>query len=531
MTQEELDLLHGWMDGTIREEEMPRLQVLLRESAEARRTLRGLSTVEVKLQELASANPVTAKLLSFQPEPARARSVWNQPLAWAAALALLCAAGAWVWPRGGKEVPVAVAEQTENGCAVVAQVHGESELRAGTILKPGALHLPGGLVRLEFFSGASVLLEGEADLEIKSAWEAACVRGKARVTVPPPAEGFRLSAPGLNLVDIGTEFGVTVDAGGVAEVHVFEGKVQAHPEGGAARMVTGGESLRRDGAGVLLADLARPALFTSARQLDALVNGRAETRYEGWRQWSSQARSDSRLIAYYAFEHAEADPWDRLVHNAALAGGEQRTGAAVGARWSHGRWPMKSAIEFKGAGDRVRLHLGDETYDAITLTCWACVEGLDRKYNALLLTDGYDPGEPHWQIYEDGRLMFSIAYADPAAAQTGKKQLNQIYFSPPVFNLTNQGRWHQLTVTYDNQSGAAIQYVDGREISREVSPYHRAGRPIHFGPAEIGNWGLPTEGHKFPIRNLNGRIDEFAIYRAALSAAEIAQAYEAGEPE
>ena len=189
---------------------------------------------------------------------------------------------------------------------------------------------------------------------------------------------------------------------------------------------------------------------------------------------------------------------------------------------------MKDALEFKGPGDRVRIHLDCETFDAITFSSWVRVDGLDRKYNALLLTDGYEEGEPHWQIDEAGRLMFSIIYDD---SNRKKAPQNQIYLSPPIFTLANQRRWHHVAVTYDNDSGACIQYLDGHPISREISPLHQPGRSISLGPAEIGNWGLPTENHEAPIRNLNGRIDEFAIYKAALTGDEIAQLYERGRPD
>jgi hypothetical protein len=42
---------------------------------------------------------------------------------------------------------------------------------------------------------------------------------------------------------------------------------------------------------------------------------------------------------------------------------------------------------------------------------------------------------------------------------------------------------------------------------------------------------LPTPHHRFPIRNLNGSLDEFMIYKAALSADEIRQLYEVGKPD
>jgi hypothetical protein len=106
-----------------------------------------------------------------------------------------------------------------------------------------------------------------------------------------------------------------------------------------------------------------------------------------------------------------------------------------------------------------------------------------------------------------------------------------MYFSKPVFTAANLGRWHHIAVTYDNHSGEAIQYFDGREVSREVHPLHQPGRPLSFGPCEIGNWGLPTEGHQFPIRNLNGAIDEFTLYNTALTAAEIQALHQTGKPE
>ena len=42
--------------------------------------------------------------------------------------------------------------------------------------------------------------------------------------------------------------------------------------------------------------------------------------------------------------------------------------------------------------DRLRINLGSKSYAAITFAACGRVNGLDRKYNALLLTDGYDPG-------------------------------------------------------------------------------------------------------------------------------------------
>ena len=56
-------------------------------------------------------------------------------------------------------------------------------------------------------------------------------------------------------------------------------------------------------------------------------------------------------------------------------------------------------------------------------------------------------------------------------------------------------------------------------------------RDLRIGPAEIGNWGQPLRRTPwFAVRNLNGTIDELAIFNAALSANEIRQLYEQGKP-
>ncbi len=64
MTQDQLDLLHGYLNGTLDEADFARFQSLLRDSAEARRTLRSLSTVEAKLTQHAAIHPETVRLLS-----------------------------------------------------------------------------------------------------------------------------------------------------------------------------------------------------------------------------------------------------------------------------------------------------------------------------------------------------------------------------------------------------------------------------------------------------------------------------------
>ena len=85
-------------------------------------------------------------------------------------------------------------------------------------------------------------------------------------------------------------------------------------------------------------------------------------------------------------------------------------------------------------------------------------------------------------------------------------------------------------MTFDATTGEAVQYFDGKEVSLQDSEHHQGGRKVTFGACEIENWGLPLEGVPFPIRNLNGRVDEFLIYQEPLSGDEIAALYQLGVP-
>ena len=126
MTQHEIDLIHGYLDGTIGETDFAHLQSLLRDNAEARRMLRSLSTVDAKWQELAAANPETLRLLATpaaSPRVPGRNPVWlsSRPLTAAVAgivLGIICTSVvfAYVAPLLGKVVTL-LDDSFESGSA------------------------------------------------------------------------------------------------------------------------------------------------------------------------------------------------------------------------------------------------------------------------------------------------------------------------------------------------------------------------------------------------------------------------------
>jgi hypothetical protein len=152
--------------------------------------------------------------------------VWKWATPAAAVLLLWGSLAAIRWLKNGPETRVRIV-RTE----AVSTAPGQPVLQTGRELPARRLQLVSGLLELQFQSGASVILEGPADFEVASALRCVLHRGKVVARVPEAAHGFTVEGPRGRLVDLGTEFGVTVRPSGDTEVHVLDGRVQAIPNG------------------------------------------------------------------------------------------------------------------------------------------------------------------------------------------------------------------------------------------------------------------------------------------------------------
>jgi hypothetical protein len=224
------ELCNALVDGTISEKQKTRLAERLASSEEARRyyvRAMGLSSSLIsyagELQtEAPEVRPPSSKIISL--------AKWLVPLAAAASVA------AFFWFQQPAPKPVAKQSRPHE---FVAQLTGlkdsqwasdASPLQSGVrLLKGQRLELARGFAEITFDSGAQVVLEGPAAFDLKSAWEATLNRGTLKASVPPQAIGFRISNPSVQIVDLGTEFTMSADASGAAEVLVLKGQVEAQP--------------------------------------------------------------------------------------------------------------------------------------------------------------------------------------------------------------------------------------------------------------------------------------------------------------
>jgi hypothetical protein len=410
-------------------------------------------------------------------------------------------------------------EQLDN---TVAVIRGESmaewdfsgePLHVGSTLPPGKLRLKKGYAEVEFYSGATVVLEAPVDFEILSSMEAFCWQGKLRATVPPHAEGFTIGSPRLDLIDRGPEFGMRVEGLDSTEVHVFEGKVELYDAGKARKTapqqeLTSGQAMRIDPPQQPSRISNDSKSFMTSQELLARSQAEARRRQRIWKQQSESRAKDPGVLVYYTFE--PTDDWSRTLENQALSSLPGSDGTVVGCQWTEGRWPGKRALDFRQVSDRVRLAVPGE-FEAITMAIWARIDSLPNKFNSLLMSDSGDQFEGHWHINSKGTLELGV--------QGPERNRWTHYYAPDALHKDLLGRWVHLAIVYDRAGGQVTHFVDGRAVSTVPIEFDA---PVRFGECELGNWNpTTTRKHNHPIRFLSGRIDEFIMYSRALTANEV----------
>lgn len=477
----------------------------------------GSSKIGFRNSELPSPDSQLPTPMSDLPTPK-----WKPApiLALAACLAVM-AAGIWAFwfrqpPVRNGATSTAVAMLTR---AVDARWDRNAELpRVGGALEPGRLRLKSGLAQVVFYSGARIVIEGPAELQLISPMEAVCHGGRLLAEVPPPARGFRLRTAQLDVVDLGTAFGVDATHGRT-EVDVFKGRVELLDGAAAHQALTEGHAVVVQDKAPARLMAASAAAFSPLFELQERSLASEAIRYDQWRFSSARLDLDPSLVLHLDLENLGASDW--TLRNSAAQSRSAPDATIVGCQCAEGRWPEKQALEFQSANDRVRLAVPGE-FDSLTLSAWVRIKGLDRQFNSLLMSDGFEPGAIHWLIRNDGVLSLTVMGAGP-------RQL-QIVTSPPIITLDKFGMWIHLAVVLDGRNQEVVHYVNGKPVARQAL---KLGPPFRVGSAELGNWNARGNSKPNPllIRNFSGSLDEFELFGRALGDAEVRDLYTEGKPQ
>jgi len=121
-------------------------------------------------------------------------------------------------------------------------VWGDSEkaLATWTVLKVGQkLDLLSGRVVCNFDVGAELILQGPVECQVVGPKQIKVDSGSVTVRVSENARGFSVVTARGKIIDLGTEFGVSVDPSGTTDLVVFDGMVDVEYDGQLQRVEMG----------------------------------------------------------------------------------------------------------------------------------------------------------------------------------------------------------------------------------------------------------------------------------------------------
>jgi hypothetical protein len=244
-------------DGTISPEQAVRLEKLVAESAEARQYVldtfhvhceiawefgRGSASPEVPgvavpgfgtVAGLHPAPKINGATAASSPRVRRTRR-WFAAAAAVSAVAAVTLVLMFTTRPPRNEIQPAASQ-----VAHIEKVNGvrwrnETAAKIGQPLGAGRkISIEQGIAQIKFESGAAIVVQGPAAIELRSANSVALRSGSLTADVPAAARGFEVYTPHATVVDLGTRFGVACETK-QTEVEVFSGIVLLRPDAGAA---------------------------------------------------------------------------------------------------------------------------------------------------------------------------------------------------------------------------------------------------------------------------------------------------------
>ncbi len=168
------------------------------------------------------------------------------------AAAIILAGTTVFWLANAAPDDVTVAEVVEDSDVVWSE--NTTALKQDRSIHPGTLEIESGSLTLRFRSGATVMFRGASSMRIESDMLVRLDRGQATAQVPHWATGFTIETADVEVIDLGTQFGVAARGDGTTDVVIFEGKVDVKPTGGNKRVLkrlNQGEAARINSTGAI----------------------------------------------------------------------------------------------------------------------------------------------------------------------------------------------------------------------------------------------------------------------------------------
>ncbi|MCP5534061.1 MAG: hypothetical protein H7A49_17610 [Akkermansiaceae bacterium] len=363
---------------------------------------------------------------------------------------------------------------------------------------PGtAISVEGGSLDVRLESGVRFIVEGPADVSIAA--QNAIRMESGRVWVRAEGGDFTVRTQRLDVVDLGTEFGVSSFPEIDDEVHVASGRVRVVPKHKtfAPMELAAGQAARADVVGRL-----RSIAYDATRFQTKLPN--------------------SPTYIHWSFDEAD----DRGFPSS----GSGIPGAPMAVYSLDRRWMAEPVSPVPGRyGNSLRLDGPDlfaqadfpgiEGNVARSIAFWIRAMPVESEQAISLVSWGLAGGEGRkWVVTtsQEGTSM-GVTWGGPWAGA-------EIPWGASVLD----GKWHHLCYVFtghstENGGPELIHYLDGEPI---VPHLPKSTIPIDTDCGAKGAWPLTigTQLWTTPLRpTFNGCIDELYVFRGALNHVQIRQ--------
>lgn len=351
-----------------------------------------------------------------------------------------------------------------------------------------------GVAELELPSGVKAIIEGPATFRLTGKNRLDLAGGHSWFHVPPGAEGFTVTEPRFEVVDLGTEFGIDLREDLPASVHVLAGKVEAR--------ATTGHQERLPLSATQAAELGPTGRWTplprASRDFRTSLPPAIPVFHLSF-DWG-----DDRMLELQGdvLGIAQARPVLRGSASAQTVPGV--IGQALefdgSGTWIESDWPGISGTAPRTVSLWARLPAGKRIETAPPFALWGNpVGGWNRKFKFAPVTRA------------DGRTVLRASFGDYRADGS---------------RIIADGKWHHLALVYRGNDDAGKPelafYIDGQpdpattigESSGILTDTERGTAP----GLSIGRYELPAGGRKI---FLTGAIDELRVHAGALDPAEI----------
>ena len=217
-----LDCIEKMVENTIKDDDAKKLDKLITDDAESCTFYNDIMAQHAALKD---SGPI--KVQDIEEEKKNAMLIFYKISLVAAAMFIVFLGVSLIQMNSkGKALSIASISKTEN----CKWLNSSLPTSVGAELTSGKLSLESGLATIKFTSGAEIVLEAPASIELVDAMHCRILDGTVLAKVPESAHGFKVDTPTASTIDHGTEFLVSYNSKSAQSlVEVLEGEVEVRP--------------------------------------------------------------------------------------------------------------------------------------------------------------------------------------------------------------------------------------------------------------------------------------------------------------